>query len=75
MLEAAGFVDVAEIDFTSEFAAATGAWMEQWALHHDEMAALLGETVVDERQAERRGQLAAIEDGILCRSLFIARRP
>jgi hypothetical protein len=61
--DAAGFTDVTELDRTVEFAAVTRAWIEQWELHRDELAALLGIGVVDERQAERRAQLAAIEDG------------
>jgi hypothetical protein len=36
---------------------------------------LLDETKVQERQAERRAELRAIEDGILARSLFTACRP
>jgi hypothetical protein len=75
MLEAAGYIDVTETDFTAEFAVVTRAWMEHWERHHDELAAMLGEEVVDERQADRRAQLGAIEDGILRRSLFSARRP
>src|SRR5258708_5901992 len=75
MLEAAGFVDVAETDFTAEFVVVTRAWMEQWEVHYDELAEMLGEEVVDERQADRQAQLGAIEDGILRRSVFRARRP
>ena len=75
MLETAGFTAVTELDRTVEFAEATRAWIEQWELHHNELAAMLGEEAVNERQAERRAQLAAIEDGILRRSLFTARRP
>ena len=75
MLDAAGFTDVNELDCTAEFAAVTRAWIEQWDLHYEELAALLGKGVVDERQADRRAQLAATEDGILRRSLFTARRP
>jgi hypothetical protein len=75
LLAAAGFTGVTETDFTDEFAAVTRAWMGQWDLHHDELVALLGEPAVEERQAERRAQLGAIEDGILRRSLFTARLP
>ena len=75
MLEAAGFADVTETDWSADFATSTRGWTEQWDAHHDELAAALGPAAVDERQAERRAQLRAIEDGILCRSLFTARRP
>jgi hypothetical protein len=74
MLEAAGFTDVTETDCTAEFGVVTRAWMEQWEQHRDPLVGLMGEGVVDERQADRRAQLGAIEDGILRRSLFTARR-
>jgi hypothetical protein len=75
MLEAAGFTQIAQDDCTAEFAAIARAWIEQWDANHDELVALLGKPMMDERQAERRSQLRAIEDGVLCRSLFTARRP
>jgi hypothetical protein len=75
LLNAAGFQQVTETDCTAEFAAVTRAWIHQWEAHHNHLVALLGEQAVDERQAERRAQLRATEDGILSRSLFTARRP
>lgn len=75
LLNAAGFQQVTEIDCTAEFAATTQAWIHQWEANHDHLVALLGEQAVEERQAERRAQLRATEDGILARSLFTARRP
>ena len=55
--------------------AITRAWIHQWDANHFDLVALLGEQAVQQRQAERRAQLHAIEDGILTRSLFTARRP
>jgi hypothetical protein len=75
LLEAAGFTQVTETDCTAEFAAASRSWIHQWEANHAEIVALLGEPAVVERQAERRAQLRATEDGILARSLFTARRP
>jgi hypothetical protein len=75
LLKAAGFQHVTETDCTAEFAAVTRAWIDQWESHHQHLVALLGKRAVDERQAERRAQLRAIEDGILSRSLFTACRP
>ncbi len=75
LLEAAGFTQVTERDCTAEFAAVTRAWIHQWEANHEDLVALLGEPVVVERQADRRAQLRAIEDGILSRSLFTACRP
>jgi hypothetical protein len=75
LLEAAGFTQVTETDCTAEFAAVTRAWIHQWEANHQDLVALLGEAEVEERQAARQAQLRAIEDGILSRSLFAARRP
>jgi hypothetical protein len=75
LLEAAGFSHVTETGYTAEFAATTRAWILHWGANHEDLAALLGESVVKQRQTERRAELRAIEEGILCRSLFTARRP
>jgi hypothetical protein len=75
LLETAGFTHITEIDATADFAVITRAWLQHWDANYHELAALLGEAQVAERQAERRAQLRAIEDGILARSLFTARRP
>lgn len=75
LLEAAGLTEVTQTDCTGDFAAVTRAWLHHWDANHEELTALLGEHMVAERQAERRAQLSAIEDGILARSLFTACRP
>ncbi len=75
LLEAAGFSQVTETDCTAGFAAVTRAWIHQWEANRADLVALLGEAEVQERQAKRRAQLRAIEDGILARSLFTACRP
>ena len=74
LLEAAGYTQVIETDSTAEFASVTRAWIQHTDASHDDLAALLGEVTVEERQADHRAQLRAIEDGILTRSLFTARR-
>lgn len=73
LLSAAGFVDVEGVD-------ETGLWRRTQAAWHDEaepvaemLRAAEGERF-DERQQERRTTLAAIDDGLLRRSLFTARR-
>ena len=75
LLRRAGFVDIVEEDVT-------GAYLEtarRWLHHSDEMepelAGLDLAASFDERQANRRTAIAAIEDGLLKRSRFVARRP
>ena len=75
LLTSAGFVDIAEVDLTREFAATGQAWIEQWDQHADELIHLEGQAAFDERQRGRRTQLRAIEDGLLRRGLFSATRP
>jgi len=75
LLQAAGFTQVTETDCTAEFAATTRAWLRHWDADHDDLAALLGEQAFADRQADRRAQLRAIEDGILARSMLTASRP
>lgn len=75
LLRSAGFVEVDERDLTDDYyATATRklAVAEQFA---DEMTEMLGRKDYDEMQAERRLAVAAIDAGLLRRSLFVARRP
>ena len=75
LLASAGFVDIDEVDLTSEFAATGWAWFNEWADHADELMQLEGRAAFEERQRDRQVQLAAIEDGLLRRGLFSATRP
>lgn len=75
LLERAGFVAVEETDCTEEFAAVAEAWVDQCDRHHHALADLLGGDELEQRQNERRIQLRAVNDGLLRRSLLVARRP
>ena len=66
---------MAQADCTAGFAAVAQAWLDQWDANYSPLAALLGEQTIRERQAERRGQLRAVADGILARSLLTATGP
>ena len=75
LLASAGFVDIDEVDLTSEFAVTGWAWFNEWAAHTEEVIQVEGQTAFDERQRDRQVQLRAIEDGLLRRGLFAATRP
>jgi hypothetical protein len=75
LLRRAGFIDVAEIDGTEEFRAVAEAWIDQWDEHRDALTAIYGEAEFESRQHDRRVQLRAVEEGLLCRALFIGTRP
>jgi hypothetical protein len=75
LLERAGFTEIEETDCTAEFAAVAQAWIDQCDQHRDALADLLGGDELEQRQNERRIQLRAVQDGLLRRSLLVARRP
>ena len=75
LLQRAGFVDIEETDRTADFASVAQAWIDQYDLHYDALAELLGADALEQRQHERRVQLRAVHDGLLRRSLLVAVRP
>ena len=72
LLEAAGFIDIDEVDVTDSFVTTAGAWIEERGHHRDELAVLEPPGVFDQRQADHRAQLAATEAGWLRRSILSA---
>jgi hypothetical protein len=74
LLSAAGLSVTEEIDFTREFSTVLQAWIHQWELHREGVEATWGSDVVAERQKDRRGMLRMAEEGILRRTMFVARR-
>ena len=75
LLRSAGFERIEEVDLTADFARTTRAFLEEWTVHADELASVLPAGLFEERQRDRRRQLAAIEEGLLQRSLFVASKP
>ena len=74
LLESAGFASIAEQDLTAEFLETGRAWFRERQQNSDELIALQGEAIFFERQADSRAQTRAIEEGLLSRGLFVARR-
>ena len=75
MLAAVGFTEIWATDCTGTYATVASAWVEQRDKYRSELSASLGEGGFEERQADGRAKVRAIEDGILRRSLLTARRP
>ena len=75
LLSAAGFADIEEFDVTDAYRRTQQMWFDEWATRADELERLLTAEVVAERQDERRRTLAAIDAGLLTRSLFTAVAP
>ena len=74
LLAAAGFTDIEAVDVTPEFSRTQQAWIDAWRVHESELLELLGADVVNERKNDRRAMRAAIDEGLLRRTLYLARR-
>jgi cyclopropane fatty-acyl-phospholipid synthase-like methyltransferase len=70
----AGFTDVVDIDVTEDYARTQRAWFEANESRADEVRRLTTESEFATEQADRRFAQAAIEDGLLRRSLITATR-
>ena len=75
LLASAGFTDIEAVDATAAYHETQLGWLDRWADRKEALMGTLGEQLYDERQAERRSTLAAIEEGLLRRTLFLARVP
>ena len=75
LMRRAGFVDIIAVDQTQQFHTTAAAWIREWNEHAQALVALNGQAEFDVRQEERSVQLQAIDDGLLQRSLVVARRP
>jgi hypothetical protein len=75
LLEAAGFDEITETDYSEEFVTVTQGWIEEWDSHRGEMEAIWGVDHVKDRQRGRRAYLRTVRTGLMRRSLFTAQRP
>ena len=73
LLAAAGFDDIVELDVTAAFAATAAAWLAETEPHAEELARLEAPGAFEQRQADRRIMLDAINAGMLRRTLVLAR--
>lgn len=74
LLATSGFRDVEVVDLTSEYLATVRRWVAAREAHVDELAELLGGDDVRERIANGRATAAAIADGLLVRTQYVATR-
>jgi cyclopropane fatty-acyl-phospholipid synthase-like methyltransferase len=75
LLRSAGFAEIDERDLTADYLATAARKLEVAEQFAGDMIGMLGRREYEEMQAERRLAIAAIEGGLLRRSLFVARRP
>lgn len=74
MLDTAGFRDVEVVDLTAEYLATVRRWVVAREEHFDELAAILGPEDVRERITNGNNTAAAISDGLLVRTQYLAVR-
>lgn len=74
LLRSAGYVEIEEHDLTPTYLATARRKLRVAEEFADGMADMLGRQEFDDMQAKRRLAIRAIEDGLLRRSRFVARR-
>jgi hypothetical protein len=72
LLTRAGFKSVVEADLTEDFLIAARAWYEGREARASELRATFGDSWFEDRQADSRAMIPAIEEGLLRRGLFVA---
>lgn len=75
LLASAGFRNIAAADVTEAYRTTQQDWFDQWKANAEDVREAIGAALFEERQQERRTTLAAIDEGLLRRTLFVAARP
>ena len=75
VLASAGFVDVEAHDLTAEYRSTQHAWIVASRRLEPALRAEMGDAAFERRLVERELAHAAIEDGVLERTLYSAVRP
>lgn len=75
LLADAGFDRIRERDVTAEYRRTATTWLEEADRLEGDLRAVMGDEPYEEKQAERRTNLEAIDSGILGRALLTARAP
>jgi hypothetical protein len=73
-MTSAGFVEIGHRDVTAEYRVTLAAWMDALRRRSAAIVQAIGDEVLEERLSTGTGALAAIDDGVLSRSLYWATR-
>ena len=73
-MEAAGFVNVETVDVTAQFLETAQAWRRGYLTYEAELRPLLGDEY-DELCKNREDLIAAVEDGLLERTMVFGEKP
>ena len=74
-MRSAGFTDLDELDCTEAYLTTLRGWHDGSMARADELIALWGRQLFDERAADRRASIAAVEAGWQRRVMISAARP
>jgi hypothetical protein len=74
LLRSAGFIEVDAVDLTAEYLATQRRWLAATLQHEVGLRDALGDDVVREAIERRRRTVGAIEEGLLQRTLYAAKR-
>jgi hypothetical protein len=75
LLEAAGFVRPVVIDMTQNFLETTRRWLDHASELEGGLRSSIGDAVFEEQQESRKEMITAVEEGLLCRALFVGTAP
>lgn len=75
LLRSAGFDDIRHTDLTGEYRSTQQAWIDAMNSRSSAIAAATGREAFEQRLADRRAALAAVDAGLLRRSQYAATRP
>jgi hypothetical protein len=70
ILRSAGFAEIDAVDLTAEYLATQRRWLAATLRHEDGLCGVLGDDAVREGLERRRRTVAAIEEGLLLRTLY-----
>jgi hypothetical protein len=74
MLRTAGFDDISAIDVTSEYRSTLRRWLDATDRHETLIREIIGNDTYEERSAQRKRDLQAVDDGLLSRFIYTATR-
>jgi hypothetical protein len=75
LLASAGLTNIDVFDVTAEFSRTQQGWIDAWLSREAELHDLLGDEVANETKSDRLAMRSAIDEGLLRRTLYLARRP
>ena len=74
LLRSAGLADVEQTDQTREYRTTAAAWLRERQRQEQALREVIGDDRYEEHIVNGRNAIAAIDDGLLGRTLYIARR-